>query len=207
MKTTKKLLNPRGYLSWSQIDLWQRNRERYVAKYFSGQDTEIRNSGLAFGKEVSEALENGEAKDVETEALLSLLPHYEAREYEARATLLTAAGSVELFGKIDTFGEKPLRFREYKTGRVAWTQGRADKHGQIRHYATMLYLAHGRMPTEAWLDWAETEERAGEVTLTGKIRSFKVAIGMGTILEHMGLIGRVAREVDEAYRQHLKDLT
>lgn len=202
-----KLLNPRGYLSWTQIDMWMRNKDRYIANYMLGQGLDLNNSGLRFGKTASDALEGGETTDGAMEALVALLPHYSKREHEIRATLKTSKGTVVLLGKLDTYDPKAPRFREYKTGRVKWTQARADRHKQLPHYGALIYLDTGKLPTETWLDWAETAEDDDEVRLTGKIQSFHVALTMQSILEYLALASRVAQEIDAEYRKQLKNLT
>ena len=201
----KKLLNPRGYLSWTQVDMWMRSPDRYIRQYVHGA-AGFENSGMTFGKEASEALEGAETDDAAMEALVAILPHYAKREHEIRATLATPEGDVVLLGKLDTFGMDPIRFREYKTGRVAWTQAKADRHKQLRHYAALIYLFFGRLPSEAWLDWAETVEEDGVVRLTGRIVSFKVEITLLDVLGYLSVVSRVAREIDEAYRKELDKL-
>lgn len=201
----KKLLNPRGYLSWTQIDMWLRNPETYIKRYIH-DGAGFENSGMRFGKTASEALEGGETTDGAMEALVALLPHYSKREHEIRATLKTPKGEVVLLGKLDTYDPKAPRFREYKTGRVKWTQARADRHKQIPHYGALIYLDAGCLPTEAWLDWAETVEEDGEVRLTGTIQSFKVKLTTQGVLEYLALASRVAQEIDVAYRNELHKL-
>lgn len=203
----KKLLSPRGYLSWTQVDMWTRSPDRYVRQYIHGA-AGFENSGMAFGKGMSEALENGaDSGDALMEAVVALLPRYAKAEHEIRVELKTPYGIVILLGKLDTFDPKPIRFREYKSGRVPWTQARANRHRQLLHYAALIYLKHGKIPTEAWLDWVETEETDGEVRFTGTIKSFKVEIGMRDVLEYLADVSRVAREIDEAYRKEIDKLT
>lgn len=202
----KKLLNPRGYLSWTQVDMWMRSPDRYIRQYVHGASG-FENSGMTFGKQASEALEGAETDDTAMEALVALLPHYAKREHEIRATMTTEAGAVVLLGKLDTFGMDPIRFREYKTGRVAWTQAKADRHKQLLHYAALIYLFFGKLPTEVWLDWAETVEEDGVVRLTGRIVSFKVEITLLAVLGYLAVVTRVAKEIDAAYREEMKKLT
>ena len=202
----KKLLNPRGYLSWTQVDMWMRSPDRYIRQYVHGASG-FENSGMTFGKQASEALEGAETDDTAMEALVALLPHYAKREHEIKATMTTESGAVVLLGKLDTFGMDPIRFREYKTGRVAWTQAKADRHKQLLHYAALIYLFFGKLPTEVWLDWAETVEEDGVVRLTGRIVSFKVEITLLAVLGYLAVVTRVAKEIDAAYREEMKKLT
>jgi len=201
----KKLLNPRGYLSWTQVDMWERSPERYVARYMHG-GADLSNAAMEFGKKTSDALESGaETGDLLLDTVVAMLPHYEKREHEIRVTFKTEAGEVDLLGKLDTYGiKKGPRFREYKTGRVPWTEAKARKHGQIKHYSGLIYLDEGVLPTEAWLDWAETAwGEDGELGFTGKIASFHVTPTMQETLQYLARVSRVAREIDARYRAEL----
>lgn len=201
----KKLLNPRGYLSWTQIDMWLRSPDRYVRRYMHGEE-ERANSAMEFGKRTSDALESGaETGDLLLDTVVKLLPHYEKREHEIRVPFETPDGTVDLLGKLDTFGMKQgPRFREYKTGRVPWTQTKANKHRQLHHYDALIYLKHRKLATEVWLDWAETEWREdGELGFTGKMLAFHVELGMKDVLEYLSIAARAAREIDQRYRAEL----
>lgn len=203
-----KLLTPRGYLSWTQIDMWRRSRERYVQKYMLSNGGEITSAAMEFGKVVSTALEDGkDGGDGAIGTLLSLLPAYKEREHEIRAKLKAPSGEVELLGKLDTFDPKTLMFREYKTGVTVWTKGAAQKHRQMHHYATLIYLKHGKLSPGAFLDWAQTERSGGDVRLTGRIHSFPVILGLSEVLEYMAYAGKVAAEIDEEYRAQLKKIS
>lgn len=204
----KKLLNPRGYLSWTQIDMWLRSPAKYTERYILG-GADMSNAAMEFGKKTSDALESGaETGDMMLDTVVAMLPHYEKREHDIRVPFKTPAGTVDLLGKLDTFGmKKGPRFREYKTGRVPWTQARAEKHKQMRHYGALIYLAHGVVPTEAHLDWAQTEyDEAGDLCFTGKMLTFHVKLPLQDILEYLALASRVAREIDAVYRAGLEKM-
>lgn len=203
-----KLLSPRGYLSWTQVDMWERNRERYIRKYIHGENIDIRNSGIDYGKKVATALEDGiETGDVLTDAIITLLPAYSVNEHEITVPMATQWGDTVLMGKIDTFDPETLSFMEHKTGRVKWTYGKAEKHGQMRHYATLIWLKHKKLPPRAQLNWIQTEEVDGVVRPTGKIEPFNIQLGMREVLEYMARVAKVAKEIDEVYRAELKKLT
>lgn len=199
----KKLLNPRGYLSHTQIDMWLGSKDRYIRNYFRGEQ-DRGSSYQDFGSKVATAQETGEETDDELiNTLIALLPRYPKHEHEIRANLDTPAGSVILLGKLDQFHDVTLAFRDTKTGRVPWTQAKANKSRQVKHYAALIYLKHGKLPPEAWIDWAETEWLDGELSLTGKIQSFHVKPTLPDILQYLALASRVAREIDAAYREEL----
>lgn len=202
----KKLLNPRGYLSWTQIDLWMRNPNLYIRRYVYGE-AEFKNERMDFGSKVAHALETGEPTDDETiNTLVALLPGGGIAEHEIRATLKTKVGEVELLGKLDRFYPEDKSFRETKTGTTKWTQARADGHKQLDHYSALIWLAYSVVP-KIHLDWAPTSYDMGLVELTGDIQTFEVKKTLTNVFEYLALAGKVAREIDIAYRAELKKNT
>lgn len=207
----KKLLNPRGYLSHTQIDMWLRDRNRYARNYFHGE-VDRGNDYTDFGSKVAKAQEDGAETDDElVNMLVKLLPRYPKREHEIRATLKTSAGEVVLLGRMDQFHDVTYALRDTKTGKVPWTQAKANSSRQLKHYAALVYLKHGVLPPETWIDWAETKweddgDGGSRLTLTGRIESFHVKPTLPDILEYLALASRVAREIDAAYKTELKKM-
>ncbi len=202
----KKLQNPRGYLSYTQIDLWKRSPKLYVERYIHGQAEEA-SASMDFGSKAALALETGEDCDDElVNMLATILPKYGSMEHEMRATLETRDGSVVLLGKLDTFDPETLSFREYKTGRNAWTQHRCDNHFQLQHYAALIWLKHRKLPPKVHLDWAETELVNGQVALTGNIKTFEVKLKLADVLSYLSLAAKVARQIDDIYTEEIKNL-
>ena len=205
-----RLLTPRGYLSWSQVNLWLHNPERYICEYVHGERMDLSTPFMEFGKRMATARElRDTGGDEELHAAISLVPQFEIREHEIRETLRTKDWHVDLLGRLDSFDPKTLSFRDDKTGATRWTQRRAEGHNQLLHYAALVYLKHGRVPKEAWIDWIETEigDTDGLVHITGHVESFRVPLSLSGVLEYMALAMRVAREIDEAYRKELDKLT
>lgn len=200
-----KLLSPRGYLSYTQIDMFERSPERYIRQYILGEK-EFVNNRMDFGSRVAYAEETGEQSDDEMiNMLVALLPKYPIHEHEIRVAMQTDHGEITLLGKLDKFDDKTLAFRDTKTGTKKWTQNRADRHSQLDHYATMIWLKHGKMPHAIHLDWAETEiQEDGSVCLTGGIQTFEVKKTLADILKYMARASKVAREIDAVYRREIQ---
>ena len=198
----KKIIQlPKGYLSFSQISLWQTDKERYKDIYFNNRDDlRVSNSAMDFGKMVADALENEDrVDDLLTDTAMSLLTKYDIRDKEIRTTLKTKDGDIDLLGKPDTMDSKSFAFREYKTGKVKWTQRRAQENLQVKFYAMIIYIAHGKLLKEAYLDWIETENTPEGIKPTGHVESFRITLSLNDILQTMALTSKIAKEIEMAW--------
>jgi hypothetical protein len=199
----KKLLIPNGHLSWSGIFLWKRSPEKYIEKYIYGGEPD-KSEYMDFGSKVAKSLETKEDTDDEmVNMLCTLLPKYSKSEEEIKATLNGKEGSVLLLGKPDSLDPVNLEFIEYKTGTRPWTQNLANEHGQLDHYASILWLKHKKISPRIRLCWAETEKSEG-IKLTGRVRTFEVKKTLGDILEYLSQTYQIAKEIDKVYREELK---
>lgn len=213
----KKIIQlPKGYISYSQKQLWKNDPKRYRELYFNFRDDlRIDNSGMKYGKIVAEALENEEeTDDLLTDAAMFLLKKYDIRDQEIQAEIKTRDGLVSIIGRPDTLDSVTKNFREYKTGKGKWTLSKAQKHPQMKFYAMLVYLAYGVALKEAYLDWIETEDytltdKDGNVTErgirpTGHVESFRVTFTLTDILEEMADTSKVAKEIEIAYASHVR---
>lgn len=159
---------PRPYLSWSQLDLIERDPEAYREKYFYGRQDE-ETDPQRFGKEFAEAMED-ESRELEIAEMCRIfLPRYKNREFKIEVS----SPVCPLHAKLDGYDEEN-GIGEHKTGTVPWTQKRADQHGQLTFYAYAHLLKYGRLPKRIRLHWIETkrdEER--EIVPTGRIETFE----------------------------------
>lgn len=205
MSKAKQLLSPRGYLSWTQISEWERNPNAYIKNYMLGEQTLINNAYMNKGKDFADSMESGEATgDEMTDLVASSLTKYDTPEKTIMATLATRNGQIKMLGKLDTFDSKAMAFREYKTGKIPWTQQRADKHGQLLHYSALIWLEYKKLPKSVFLDWAMTTKENDDVVFTGIIKTFEVKITMSKILEYLNRVAKVAVQIDKTYREQLK---
>lgn len=206
MAQTKKLLNPRGYLSHTQIDMYLRSPDLYFRRYILGEEQQ-ENNAMTFGKEIADAMEKGESDDPLKDMLTKLFPRRKYQEYEIKVPFKSQHGEVVLLGKIDNFDDDPLGFDDDKTGVQKWTQYRAENHKQLHHYQSLIYLKYGKLAEDIKLNWAQTTRENGETELTGHIEVFKIKIALQEVLSYLSVAGRVALEIDAMYRKHLKSLT
>lgn len=204
----KELINPRGYLSATQVEMWITNPAKYKEQYFEGKQDESESDFRDFGKKVAEALESGgKTGDEISDMVIASIVRYEKTEHEICIPLKTKHGYVKLLGKFDTFEEKPvLHFREYKTGAKPWTGLRAQKHRQLLHYDTIIHLKYGMLAKDRYLDWFETERAGDIIRFTGKVCHFQVNRRFADILQYMALVTKVAKEIDTAYRKYLDQI-
>lgn len=205
MARKKVIQLPKGYLSYSQIQLWKSDKKRYIELYFNNRnELRLSNSGLEYGKIVADALEKGVATDdLLTDTAMSLITQYDVRDKEIVTEIKTKHGSVGVMGRPDTMDSVTKAFREFKTGRVKWTEGKAQKHPQMIFYAMLIYLKFGVMLSEAYLDWIETEEVDHVVKPTGRVETFRVTFTPQQVMECMAMTSRVAKEIEIAWASHI----
>lgn len=202
------ILLPRGYLSWSALDLWEKNPERFKREYFE-QQSKLDTKYLRFGKGFAKSIEDGSVKQTLPELIV-----YKEIEYQIKDVKIN---EVPILSFIDSYDPDEHVFREYKTGKNPWNQVKVQKHGQLVFYAVGLKAKHGNMPAYCDLDWIETKEQAVDVTdfwstvdkklsLTGKITSFRRYFDMRELERMEERIERVAKEISKAYHEFIKSL-
>lgn len=161
--------SPKGYLSWSQLNLYEKDPNLYYQVYIEGLD-QFRTKYLELGKRMSECLEKGydEERNTLFETAAVLLPGYPHREFDIKAEL----EGIPLLGKLDGWNEKTMTIGEYKTGKN-WTQAMVDQSGQLTFYALLVWLKYKKLPDKILLHWIRTEEdEVGNLNLTLDIKTF-----------------------------------
>lgn len=199
----KKIIQlPTGCLSYSQVQLWQADRNRYKEIFFNHNDgARFMNEGMAYGKVVADALEAGEETgDLMTDMAMSLLPKYDIRDKEMEGILKTKDGEIKIVSHPDTMDSKTFALREYKTGKVKWTQKKADNWFQLKFYAMLIFIIHNKVPPTVHLDWIETfKDTDGKIKPTGRVETFQVHITMSEIINTMATVSRVAKEIESEW--------
>jgi hypothetical protein len=217
----KKIILPRGYISYSQYTLWRSSKAGYISRYFK-KGPELDSAELRFGKYISWLLENDP-----TNPLIAHVPRYATMEHR----MLVKIGKVAVKGGIDTFNPITLAFREYKTGIICpedctqkhkvcvkpWDQVMVRRHKQLPWYCMMVRAEHGKYNAQVFLDhiptrYVKTEKDARgiewtlhskKIEMEGEVRSWKRIIAEWELdaLEKDLLV--VAREISEAYQAFL----
>lgn len=143
-------------LSWSAISSFEYDPEQWYRRYVLGEK-DAPSREMIFGKQVGERL----ASDP---TYLPEVPRYPIFEHG----LKTKWGELPLIGFVDGYDPTPPTpaLGEYKTGKRAWDQKRADTHGQIDMYLLMLWLTSKIKPesVQCFLHWMPTQEH-GDFTI------------------------------------------
>lgn len=135
-------------LSWSSINSFRYDPDEWYLKYIEGKRG--RDTGpLVFGKNVGERLAS-------EQDFLPEVPRLKEYEHE----LSVKIGKIQCIGFLDNFDLESKSFAEFKTGKK-WTQDKANKHGQIDMYTSMIYLKYGIKPEDLKISliWLPTEEQ------------------------------------------------
>jgi len=212
--------------------MWLHSEARYRREYFDSThklDTKYLRFGGAFATmledmEVIYARTNNRALAIEelareypmTENMKAVLMDIEIEgisEYEIRTKVM---GIVPCFSKVDKYDPINNVLREYKTGKIPWTQAKVQKHDQLVFYATMLKWEGKPVPEYCDLDWIETKETEQVVEdfwreqpkildVTGRILSFRREFDEREIERMEELIVQVATDISAAYQEHISD--
>ena len=126
---------------------------------------------------------------------------------------------VPILSYLDSFHSTENVFYEYKTGKIAWTKSKVQKHDQLTFYATALKWSTGNMPDYCDLVWIETKDEIVEkmdglyngtgdkiVNITGRIISFHRVFDEREIERMENLIVRCATEISDAYIKYLEEI-
>ncbi|HOQ78041.1 MAG: hypothetical protein B6D44_10510 [Ignavibacteriales bacterium UTCHB2] len=146
------------------------------------------------GKDLAEYLEKGGDVDDDIKCVADFIPQYKEKEYEIKVEM----EGIKLLGYLDSFDPKELNIYEYKTGKK-YTQGMANKLGQLDFYTLMIYLKYGKLPRSIKLIWIETETQDDNVVFTGKIKTFEVKKTMKDIIKISSRIKKAKQGIDEMW--------
>jgi len=208
MSRYPQLILPKPHISWSQHSCWTSNEERYKREYFAN-GAKLDTKFLRFGKNIATLIEEGKHT-----YLLPELETYDTPEHKINVMI---RGVVPCLSFIDTYDSKLNVFREYKTGKIAWTKAKVQKHDQLVFYAMALKWSTGNMPEYCDLDWIETVESQKEtvdfwrdqpksIETTGRIVSFHREFDEREIERMEDLIIRTAWEISDAYQEYLTEI-
>ena len=202
------MLTPRECLSWSSMDLLERNVEKWKETYFENKKRGI-NRGEAFGKAMANGLENDEETgDAVLDLVISQIPKFELMDIAFTAEIKDKAGNIPVLAKPDTYKADYSAFKEYKTSQSAWTQKKVDTFGQITFYATVCFLKTGKIPHDIELVHVLTEKEDPErleskIRATGEIKRYYTHRKMSDILNMMVRMKKAWRLIEKICEEEL----
>lgn len=189
---------PRGYLSWSQYDIWSRSKEEYKKRYFIGKKPP-ESMEATFGKKIAKLIEtdptHDEVKDI---------PRLASPEHRIEAEI----DGVRVLGFLDSYCPDTGKFLEYKTGRKPWTASRVRKHGQLPFYAMLIETLRAERHPETTLIWIPTSLGPApfyEIVRNGPIVNFPRVIEGWEVKRMREEVVRVAGEISEYYESFIKE--
>lgn len=210
---------PKGYLSYSSMDLWKKSKDNFRRKYYSTEDYDVNTAYTKFGKEIAETLEDPKA--TQAHPILSKIPSYATPEYPLEVEI----ADVPIKGYIDSFCPDNKSIIEYKTGirtrgKAPWDHLKVKKHDQLLLYALGVKTIHGDVDPLTKLVWMETQWAeectdtpfkdntyrvcAPALQLTGEFKVFDREIEDWELLRLEQDIARIASEITEDYTRYQK---
>ena len=111
----------------------------------------------------------------------------------------TKVDKINLLGYFDSFDPDELDLYEYKTGK-SYTQGKANKLGQLDFYTLMIWLKYNKLPKSIKLIWVETETTNDIVTFTGKIKTFEVKKTMEDVINIIARIKKANEGIKDMWK-------
>ena len=198
---------PKPYLSYSAMNLWLTNKDRYRKQYYEKVSSPS-SPELRFGKRIADLLENKDKS-------LDHIQQYPVPEQPLNVTI----DGVPVLGFIDSFDPTKQRFLEFKTGKQPWTQKRVDNHKQLDLYSLCIQEIYGSVTDLCHLIWMQTEnvdvksvglithEDSHSIQLTGEVHTFERVITQDERNAMRELLITCAREIHDDYSEYLQNKT
>lgn len=188
------LLLPRGYLSSSAMDLWEKDKPEFRERYYLGKKPP-QTIYTRFGSEVHDKLYTNHPD-------VAFVPRFGEREHCVQVYI----EGVPILGYIDevSFVDADVYFDDTKTGLHPWTDSKVRKHEQLTFYATILQAKYGTVRHYASITWLETvTDEWGALALSKKFVKYPREIEQWEIDRQVKRIVRIANEISTDYRQQL----
>lgn len=207
---------PKGYLSFSSMQLWKQNKDNFRKKYYEETDTyNLDTVYTRFGKKIAEMMEDPKIRDADP--VLKKIPTYKVSEHPIDIEV----DGVPIKAFLDSFCPKRKAILEYKTGikkdgKPAWDQLKVQKWDQLPLYSLLVKEKYGKVTPTVKLVWMETEwaptqrPQVGlmeevwtpDLQLTGRVEVFKRKIEEWEHLRMRIMIKKIAEEISEDYGKY-----
>lgn len=204
---------PRGYLSYSAMMLFLKNKNAFRAKYYRNEQ-QIETVEMSYGKQIASFLEDDE--QVKKHPILKQIPTGGITEYEVQ----TEIGGVPVLGRIDRYFEETHSFHEIKTGHKShsggapWDRVKVRQHQQLPFYSLLIEVSTGKVDPLCKLIWIETmfttekrefnghtlETESRILDFTGRVEVFERRITKWERKRMQEQIISVAQQIDEDFK-------
>lgn len=219
---------PKGYLSYSAMELWRHDPVAYRKRYYEGEPY-FSTPYTEFGNKVGGALE--ELTPDGFEKAISFIPggehlhkveRYSKPEYKVTVDIL----GVPVLMYLDSFEPTDNAILEYKTGikskagKDPWDRVKVRKHKQLTIYSLGIRELHGAYNPDIKLIWMETkwsqvtaavefgsktfQQTYTGLKLTGHVETFHRRIEDWELDRTAEIIRATAEQISEDYTIWLK---
>lgn len=204
---------PRGYLSYSAMMLFLKNKNAFRAKYYRNEP-QMETVEMSYGKQIASFLENDE--QVKKHPILKQIPTGGIAEYEIQ----TEIDGIPVMGRLDRYFEETHSFHEIKTGHKShsggapWDRVKVRQHQQLPFYSLLIEVSTGKVDPLCTLIWIETmftkqqrefnghtlETESRVLDFTGRIEVFERRITKWERKRMREQIISVAQAIHEDYK-------
>lgn len=207
---------PKSYLSYSAMDLWNRDRDAFRRRYYLG-DPYFSTPYTEFGNAVGKALEDRDWNAPVLQPVVGKVPQLTTPEHQIEVEI----GGVPILMYLDDFNPEDCSILEYKTGirdkngKAPWDRVHVRKHVQLPIYTLGVYKKYGNYNPDIRLVWMETKwstitqerrftksvltEKYTGLKLTGHVEVFDRKIERWELDRMEDLIRKTALEISEDY--------
>lgn len=194
----KKTFNKTRPISWSAISSFEYSPEQWYKKYVLNEPQDTSRE-MEFGKVIGKKLETDPT-------FLPMIERHSKMEHPFNVVF----NKIPLVGYADSFCDKThKKLSEFKTGKKAWDQKRADHHGQIDMYLLMNYITKKIKPEDVdiTLVWMPTQDN-GDFSISfvepieKNIKIFKTKRTMTDILRFGQRINSVYKAMEDYCQNH-----
>lgn len=213
----QQIVLPKGYLSYSAMELWLRDKDGYRLRYYLN-DPYFSTPYTEFGNVVGGALERRDWDHPVLAPVRGKVPQGTHPEHKLEVEI----AGVPILSYLDDFHLQTYAIEEYKTGirdfngKAPWDRVKVRKHKQLTLYTLMVWKKYGAWNPNIQLTWMETawgwintEVQFGGTTikeatkglyLTGHVETFKREIREWELKRMEQIIRDIAEAISEDYK-------
>jgi len=158
---TSPLVLPKKYLSYSAIDLWNKNKDAYRKRYYENEPF-VETPETLYGKKIHKFIETDDP-------IAKKIPKYNLREFRLEVKI----DDVPIVAFLDSLCGLTGRFYDYKTGRPKpdgkprWDAVEVAKTKQLPYYSLFIKELSGDVEDLCHLIWLPTHYTKKTVEFAG----------------------------------------